>query len=116
MLDYQDSIEIRQEVMEDGDEKMTAYEDFFSSLNKEGGWLNLGCVTIGIGALTFAMAFFGFCGVHERSACLLFTYIILIIIGICEGQSSYVTDITLLRAAQECVNKVVIITITQILM
>ena len=34
----------------------------------------------------------------------------------CEGQSSYVTDITLLRAAQECVNKVVIITITQILM
>ena len=73
--------------MADGDEKIRVYikdafEDFCNLFNKEGGWLNLGCVTIGIGALTFATSFFWFCGVHEKSPCLLFTYIILIIIGI----------------------------------
>ena len=86
VLDYQDSMEIRQEVMEDGDEKMrdyvnNAFEDFYSLFNREGGWLNLGCVTIGIGALTFTTSFFGFCGVHEQSVCLLFTYISLILLG-----------------------------------
>ena len=86
VLDYQNSMEIRQEVMEDEDETMrdyvkNAFEDFYSLFNKEGGWLNLGCVSIGIGALTLATSFFGFCGVHEKSACLLITYIFLIIIG-----------------------------------
>ena len=86
VLDYQVSMEIRQEVMEDGDEKMrdyvnNAFEDFYSLFNREGGWLNLGCVTIGIGALTFTTSFFGFCGVHEQSVCLLFTYISLILLG-----------------------------------
>ena len=86
VLDYQDSMEIRQEVMDDGDDKIRDYvkhalEDFYSLFNKEGGWLNLGCVTIGIGALTLATSFLGFCGVHEKSVFLLFTYISLIIIG-----------------------------------
>ena len=95
VLDYQDSMEIRQEVMEDGDDKMrdyvkNAFEDFYSLFNKEGGWLNLGCVTIGIGALTLATSFFGFCGVHEKSVCLLFTYIFLTIIGMILQVSSAV--------------------------
>ena len=59
VLDYQVSMEIRQEVMEDGDEKMRDYvkntfEEFSSLFNKKGGWLNLGCGTIGIGAVTLA--------------------------------------------------------------
>ena len=86
VLDYQDSMEIRQKVMEDGDEKMRDYvnntfEDFYSLFNREGGWLNLGCVTIIIGVLTCTTSFFGFCGVHEQSVSLLFTYISLILLG-----------------------------------
>ena len=86
VLDYQDSMEVRQEMMEEGDEKMkdylkTSLDDFYSYFNKEGGWLNLGCVTIGIGAFTFIVSIFGFCGVHEKSVCLLFIYIVLILIG-----------------------------------
>ena len=95
VLDYQDSMEISQEVMDDGDEKMrdyvkNAFEDFYSLFNKEGGWLNLGCVTIGMGALTLATSFFGFFGVHEKSACLLITYIFLIIIAMILQVSSAV--------------------------
>ena len=68
VLDYQDSVEIRQEVMDDGDEKIreyvkNAFEDFYSF------------------TLSVAISFFGFCGVHEKSVCLLFTYISLVIIG-----------------------------------
>ena len=42
MLDYHDRMEIRQEVMVDGDEKMRDYvknsfEDIYSLFNKEGG-------------------------------------------------------------------------------
>ena len=86
VLDYQDSMEIRQEIMDDGDEKMgdyvkNAFEDFYSLFSKEGGWLNMGCVSMGMGAFTFAVSFFGFCGVHEKSAFLLFTYIFLVTIG-----------------------------------
>ena len=51
VLDYHDSMEIRQEVMDDGDEQIreyvkNAFKDLYSLFNKEGGWLNLGCVTI----------------------------------------------------------------------
>ena len=71
VLDYQDSMEIRQDMLEEGEEKMRDYlktssGDFYSLFSKEGGWLNLGCVTIGIGALTLATSVFGFCGVHEK--------------------------------------------------
>ena len=86
VLDYQDSMEIRQDMLEHEDEKMSEYlrasaDDFYSLFSKEGGWLNLGCVSMGIGAFTFFVSFFGFCGVHEKSACLLFTYIFLVTIG-----------------------------------
>ena len=87
VLDYQDSMEVREEMMDHGDEDMKEYlktslDDFYSYFNKEGGWLNFGCVTIGIGAFTLIVSFFGFSGVHEKSACLLIIYIILIFIGI----------------------------------
>ena len=87
VLDYRNAMEIREEVMDEGKENIADYvkqsiEDFFSVFNKEGGWLNLGCVSIGIGAVTVAVSFFGFCGVHEKSAFLLFTYIILLSIGL----------------------------------
>ena len=59
----------------------TSADNFYSLFSNEGGWLNLSCVSMGIGAFTFMVSFFGFCGVHEKSACLLFTYIFLIIIG-----------------------------------
>ena len=86
VLDYQDSQEIKHEMMEDGEDKIPddvkiTFENFYSVFSKEGGWLNFGCVSIGIGAVTFAVSFFGFCGVHKKSACLLFTYITLVIIG-----------------------------------
>ena len=87
VLDYQNAMEIREEVMDEGKEIIADYvkqsiEDFFTLFNKEGGWLNLGCVSIGIGAVTVAVSFFGFFGVHEKSAFLLFTYIILLSIGL----------------------------------
>ena len=59
-----------------------SFEEFYSVFNKKGGWFNFDFVLTGIGAITFVVSIFGFCGVHKESHCLLVTYILLLAIMI----------------------------------
>ena len=59
---------------------ISTFEDYYSVLNKKGGWINVAYVMVAVGAVTFAVALLGFIGVHKETVFLLLTFIILLII------------------------------------
>ena len=79
--DYKDTTEGSEIIKEEFDVRPSS-EDYYSVLNKKGGWDNVGYVSIGVGVVMVVMALMGFIGVHEETIFLLLTYIILLIIDI----------------------------------
>ena len=61
---------------------MVTSKDYYSVLNKKGGWMNMAYVMLRVGSVTFAVALLGFIGVQNETVFLLFTYIVLLIITI----------------------------------
>ena len=73
----------------------SAFNNIYSVSSKTGGWLNVGCVSIGIGLATISVSIFGFCGIHKKTSFLLVTYIILL--GICLFLQTFSVIILLYR-------------------
>ena len=61
--------------LENVEDLFSISEDYYSAFNKKGGWINVAYVMVGVGAVTFAVAFLGFIVVHNETVFLLFTYI-----------------------------------------
>ena len=87
VIDRQETNEMKSKMMQKETKEMRdvlkdCFSGFYSLFSSESGWLNLGCVIIGIGSITFVISFFGIFDVHSKSICLLISYIILLIIGL----------------------------------
>ena len=79
--EYQADTEAAQ-MIKDEFEIKTEFTDYYSVFNKKGGWTNLAYVMIGVGAVSFVLAFLGFIGIHEETIFLVLTYITLLLIVI----------------------------------
>ena len=54
-----------------------SFLDYYSVLNKTGGWSNLVYLCLGVGVGSFVISVFGYCGVHSKTCFLLISFLII---------------------------------------